>query len=311
MRFGHAMVRPTPGLLSDPAWQAAAARARPPVLRALRPERRCRCSRKRSTAACSPPTARCRCCREGRAALRAARRRARSPDAPCRAKAPALPVERAPTYNITMKARRRSILRKSTPGHLLQVVDRLEAAVALAIAHHGGRLASKQPDGRLEVDLRCRVDVERLRGLAEEVRGQVLEHDGHLVGGDDRAAADHAVDHGRPAGARQARGRRAPRLVARAAGPHGDVLARAVRQALAGRHQHHRRAGAGACRADVTAADAIHSATRAPVMSHRTAIAHLRRDQSLVLRARPGRDSTPERGSGEPTTISTGPGRRV
>ena len=23
MRFGHAMVRPTPGLLSDPAWQAA------------------------------------------------------------------------------------------------------------------------------------------------------------------------------------------------------------------------------------------------------------------------------------------------
>src|SRR6185503_11226186 len=106
--------------------------------------------------------------------------------------------------------------------------ERLEPAILLTVADHRGRFAAQQAAGRFEIDLRRGVEVERLQRLAEEVRRQIVEDDRELLRGNPGAALLHAVDHGRPALARQPDRRRSTRLVTRRTGLNGDLLARAV-----------------------------------------------------------------------------------
>ena len=109
----------------------------------------------------------------------------------------------APSAITTIASRRLSIFLKSRPGTFFRSSSVLEAAVLLAVLNHGRRLAAQQTAGRLEIDLRRRIQVERLRRLAEEVRRQVVEDDGEVVVGDFGAAQPHAVDHRRPSLARE------------------------------------------------------------------------------------------------------------
>src|SRR5439155_19324846 len=61
-------------------------------------------------------------------------------------------------------------------GDFLEVVDGLEGAVLLAVRDDGRGFFPEEADDALEVDLRRVVDIDGPRRLAEEIRGQVVEH---------------------------------------------------------------------------------------------------------------------------------------